>query len=151
MKYRIIFTFVLAAVAMQQAIADDYNYLTVAYNQVEKSITLGTVRKITFSDTNVIVTTTEGDYSFALSEMEKMTFTADPTAIQRLPEQTGNLRYENGKLTSLKAGTLRIYNASGALIHLGSVTDKGGIIDLNSLPAGLYIISQGDQAIKIKK
>lgn len=147
---RMVICAALLAASTQGIKADDYNYLTVAYNNIEQSITLSTVQKITFSTTNVIVATTEGNVTFPLNQMEKMTFTAEPTAIEKLPEKSANLRFENGKL---KAGTgmLRVYNAGGALIRIADVKEKQGNIDLGSLPAGLYIVSQGNETIKIKK
>ena len=77
----------LVALSAQSIWADEYNYLTVAYNSVEQSIALGTVKKITFQGGNCVVSTTEGEFSYPLSQMEKMRFTADPTAIERLPLQ----------------------------------------------------------------
>ena len=78
----------LLAVCTQGIKADEYNYLTVAYNNIEQSITLSKVQKITFSASEVIVATTEGNVTFPLNQMEKMTFTAEPTAIEKLPETT---------------------------------------------------------------
>jgi len=144
---------ILALVAMSAHTlwADDYNYLTVAYNSVEQSITLSTVQKITFEDSNCVVTTTEGNYSFPLSQMEKMTFTADPTAIEALPLQSENMKCLNGQLTLGQTGLLRIYNASGALIRVAQVSQKGTTVSLASLPSGLYIVTLGGQTIKVKK
>ena len=140
----------LLAAAWQTSKADDLNYLTVAYNKVEKSITLSTVQKITFNSTEVLVTTTEGVVTFPLSEMEKMTFTAEPTAIEKLPEVSDNLRFENGRLQT-GTGILRVYNTGGALIQIANVKEEHGSVNLEGLPKGLYIVSQGKETIKIKK
>ena len=147
---RMVMCAALLAAATQWMMADDYNYLTVAYNNIEQSITLSTVQKITFSTTEVIVATTEGNVTFPLSQMEKMTFTADPTAIGKLPEATDHLRFENGRLQAGK-GLVRVYNAGGALIRLANVKEEQGTIDLGTLPAGLYIVGQGNETIKVKK
>jgi len=149
MKKMVICAALLAA-CTQGIKADDYNYLTVAYNSIEQSITLSTVQKITFSASEVIVATTEGNVTFPLSQMEKMTFTADPTAIEKLPEASDNLHFENGHLLT-GSGLIRVYNAGGALIRLANVTEKNGSVDISTLPSGLYIISQGKETIKIKK
>ncbi len=150
MKCKIILACALAA-ATFQATADDYNYLTVTTSSAEQSITLSTVRKITFDTTQALVTTDEGVVTFPLSELQKMAFTTDATAISQLPEQAGGLRFENGQLTVGKAGLLRVYNASGSLMRIASVTAKGGKVDLSQLPAGLYIVSQGKESIKVIK
>ena len=147
---KVLFSLVLMAAGTLQIQAQDYNYLTVAYNSVEQSISLGTVKKITFADGNCVVNTTEGDFSYPLSQMEKMTFTKDPTAIKSLPGSSKNLTFKKGLLNVKGNGTLSIYNASGALIRMAEVK-KNGTADLRSLPSGLYIISLGEETIKIKK
>ena len=149
MKRMTIMALLLAA-AWQTTKADDLNYLTVAYNKVEQSITLSTVQKITFNSTQVLVTTTEGVVTFPLSEMEKMTFTAEKTAIERLPETSDNLRFENGRLQA-GTGILRVYNTGGALVRIADIKEKHGSINLDGLPEGLYVVSQGKETIKIKK
>ena len=145
-----LFLSALVALSAHTVWADDYNYLTVAYNSVEQSIALGTVQKITFENGNCVVSTTDGQFTYPLSQMEKMRFTADPTAIKSLPSASKSLAFANGLLTLGRPGTLRIYNAGGSLIRLAEV-DKNGTADLRSLPKGLYIISLGDETIKIKK
>ncbi|MCR5433080.1 MAG: T9SS type A sorting domain-containing protein [Bacteroidaceae bacterium] len=145
-----LFLSALVALSAHTVWADDYNYLTVAYNSVEQSIALGTVQKITFENGNCVVSTTDGQFTYPLSQMEKMRFTADPTAIKSLPSTSKSLAFANGLLTLGRPGTLRIYNAGGSLIRLAEV-DKNGTADLRSLPKGLYIISLGDETIKIKK
>lgn len=131
-------------------LAEDYNYLTVTYNNQEESISLPTILRITFDSENVIVTTSEGNTKFPLTELQKMTFTATATAIEALPEKAGNLEYQNGTLKVAGNGTLRIYNAGGALIHMANIKE-GSTVNLNGLAPGLYIVSMGEQTIKIKK
>ena len=150
MKRKIIIILMFAAIG-QLAMAQEYNYLTVTTTAAEQSITLSTVRKITFDDAQALVTTDNETISFALSELQKMAFTATPSAIDRMPEQTENLHYQEGTLTVGKAGNLRIYNTSGALLKVAHVTGRGGRVSLATLPAGLYIVTTGDQTIKIKK
>jgi hypothetical protein len=145
-----LFLSALVALSAHTVWADEYNYLTVAYNSVEQSIALGTVQKITFENGNCVVSTTDGKFTYPLSQMEKMKFTVDPTAIKSLPEASKSLAFANGLLTLGRQGTLRIYNAGGALVRLAEVK-KNGTADLRSLPKGLYIISLGEETIKIKK
>ena len=79
--------FLLGSVLMAASLsstADDLNYLTVAYNNVEQSIELSTVQKITFEEGNAVVYTTGETYTYPLSEMQKMTFTQDPNAIKSI-------------------------------------------------------------------
>lgn len=64
------------------AFAEDYKYLTMAYNSVEQSIELATVQKITFEGGQVVVATSEGNQTFPQSQMEKMFFSQTPTAVK---------------------------------------------------------------------
>lgn len=66
------------------AFAEDYKYLTMAYNSVEKSIELATVQKITFENGQVVVATSEGQQTFPQSQMEKMFFSQTATSIKEV-------------------------------------------------------------------
>ena len=130
--------------------ADKYNFLTVS-STGENYISLPTIQKITFSDGNCVVTTTNGDYTYPLSEIKKMYFSVDdPTAIEALPQEAENLKYKNGKLKVEGDGMLRIYNANGALVQLANVK-KGASINLSNLKPGMYIVNMGDKTIKLTK
>jgi len=144
--------FVISALMMASmtTMADDYNYLTVASNNENKSIELATVQKITFENGNAVVYTTGETFTFPLSEMQKMTFTVDPSAVKALSEVSENLKFANGQLQVSGKGTLRIYNAAGALIRMANV-DKQSNVNLKGLKSGLYIVNLGEQTIKIRK
>jgi len=68
--------------------ADDYQYLTMCYNSVEKSISLETIQKITFENGSVVVATSNGNETFTQSQMEKMYFSAEATAVQSVKAET---------------------------------------------------------------
>lgn len=79
------------------AFADDYQYLTMGYNSIEKSILLETIQKITFENGNVVVATSNGNETFPQSQMEKMYFSTEPTAIKSVStekEKTDNTVYD---------------------------------------------------------
>lgn len=141
-----------AIVLATAAWAEDYKYLTVSTSSNESSIELATVQKITFdmNEKLVVVTTSEGQVNFPISEMQKMFFSAEPTAIERLPQTSADLKVANGVLRVKGDGLLRIYNASGALQRMAKV-DGSANISLDNLPAGTYIINLGKQTIKVVK
>ena len=64
------------------AYADDYLYLTMGYNNMEKSIKLETVQKITFENDQVVVTTSDGVETFELAQMQRMFFSDTETAVK---------------------------------------------------------------------
>jgi len=147
MKHLLMAILLMASTTMW---ADKYNFLTVS-STGEEYISLPTIQKITFSDGNCVVTTTNGDYTYPLNEIKKMYFTVDdPTAIEALPQEAENLKYENGKLKIKGDGMLRIYSANGALVQLANVK-KGANINLSNLKSGLYIVNMGDKTIKLTK
>mgnify|MGYP003456994811 FL=1 len=73
--------------------AEETKALTISYSGTEQSIPLPIVKRITFEDGYVVVSTAEGKHSYPISVLEKMTFTTvdDPTAIEALPEQAENV------------------------------------------------------------
>lgn len=147
MKHLLMAILLMASTTMW---ADKYNFLTVS-STGEEYISLPTIQKITFSDGNCVVTTTNGDYTYPLNEIKKMYFSVDdPTAIEALPQEAENLKYKNGKLKVEGDGMLRIYSSNGALVQLANVK-KGANINLSNLKSGLYIVNMGDKTIKITK
>ena len=132
--------------------ADEYKYLTICYNETADSISLPVVQRITFENNRVVVTTTEGIFSYPIAILEKITFTTSDTetAIEALPEQTENLAYKDGTLTVKGDGFLRIYGTNGALVSIANVKE-GANISLGNLPAGIYIVRMGDKTIKVRK
>lgn len=133
------------------ASADEKKYVTLAYGGIESSISLATVQRITFSETDVIVTTTEGDQKFPLAEMQKITFTVDPTAIAKLAKEADGLTLKDGNLVVSGKGVLCIYNASGALVGMAQVGGQNQTVSLQGLQTGVYIVKLGNQTIKISK
>ncbi len=132
--------------------ADDYKYLTISYNDSEDDISLPVVQKISFENNYVVVTTANGKYSYPISIMDKISFnTRDiDTAIEGLPEQAEDLTYKSGKLAVKGDGLLRIYNTSGTLLNIANVKE-GANVNLNNLPAGVYIVRMNDKTIKVRK
>ena len=113
---------VAALLCAAPIVADEYNYLTVTCTNAEQSISLPTVQKITFADGNAVVTASDGQtYTYPLTELQKMTFTANPTAIKALPTQEKDLIYKGGILKVTGTGILRIYNSAGALLQMAHV------------------------------
>ena len=130
--------------------ADGYQYLTVTYAGTESSISLPVVQRISFEDSRMVVTTSDGSFSYPLSMLEKITFTEDATAIEALPEQAKDLTYKNGVLAVKGDGLLRIYSTNGALVNIAYVKE-GANISLAGLPTGIYIVRMGDKTIKVRR
>ena len=84
--------------------AEETKALTISYSGTEQSIPLPIVKRITFEDGYVVVSTAEGKHSYPISVLEKMTFTTvdDPTAIEALPEQAEkrHIKVKRAKITA---------------------------------------------------
>ncbi|MCF0197869.1 MAG: T9SS type A sorting domain-containing protein [Bacteroidaceae bacterium] len=145
-----IFLSVFLAAAALNATADDYQYLTAAYNGQEQSFELAAIKKITFEGGNVVLTTTSGSVSLPQSEMERMFFSPTATAIESLPSQTKGLAVKGGLLCAEGDGLLHIYSAGGTLMHMAKV-DGDARFSLNNLPKGIYIATLGQRTIKFMK
>lgn len=135
--------------ACTNVMADGISYLTVAYDGSEISYSLPVVQKIYFRDGNVIVLTNDGEQSFPITILEKMTFTETATAIEALPEQEENMTFEDGKLHIKGDGLLRIYSTGGQLVNIANIKE-GANINLGNLPKGIYVVRMGDKTIKVK-
>ena len=129
---------------------DDIQYLTVTCSSQDESVSLPTVQRLSFEEDYFVVTTTEGVHKYPISILEKISFTETATAIEALPEQAKDLTYKNGTLSIKGDGMLRIYNAAGALVNIAYVKE-GANVNLNNLPAGVYVVRMGDKTIKVRK
>ena len=147
-------TLIAAMLLMASAsmMADNYNFLTIKHGDTEDDISLPTVQRITFEEDYVVVTTSEGKFSYPISVLDKMTFTEkdDATAIEALPEQAKDMTYKDGTLAIKGDGMLRVYSTNGALVSIAYVKE-GANISLDKLPAGVYVVRMGDKTIKVRK
>lgn len=132
------------------AMADEYQYLALQTGQEETSIELAQIRKITFDSENVHVLTTEGDVTLPLAEMQRMYFSATPVAIASLPMESGHLHISDGLLRAEGQGLLHIYASNGQLVRMAHIQGQQDI-RLQGLPQGTYIISLGEETIKIRR
>lgn len=150
MKRLLLTALIAASTTTMMADDNDYRYLTVQTDSEEQSIELATIQKITFEESNVLITTTEGVVTIAQSDLQKLFFTATPTAIKTIPGKAKGLVVSSNTLVANGNGLLYIYNASGILQHMAMVEGKARI-SLNNLPKGLYIISLGGETIKVTR
>ncbi len=130
--------------------ADDYKYLTVTTGSAKESISLPTIQKISFTKTDVLVTTSNGTYTYPLTELQKMVFEDTASDIQNMPEQAEGLKFIDGQLSVTGSGLLCIYRANGTLVQMAKI-QNGANINLYGLKNGIYIVKMGEKVIKIQK
>ncbi|MDE6634206.1 MAG: hypothetical protein K2J96_02965 [Bacteroidaceae bacterium] len=125
------FLFLTLSVVASAAWADNYSYLTVGYNSVEKSIVLEPVQKITFANGQMLVTTSNGTEAFPQNQLEKMFFSTVPTAIESVQANASSSEQTEGA----------IYDLSGRRVSDAALSAK-------ALKKGLYIVNGRKVVIK---
>lgn len=142
--------------AAQGVWADDYKYLAIYdKNGNATDIELATLQRITFTATDMVVKTSDGENTFALADLLKMAFAQEPTPVDGIQAATeGLLQYAGGELTvgaEAKGQILALYAQNGALLSSQKVGKSGASLSITQLPKGVYIVRVGKTAVKIVK
>lgn len=148
---KLMFMALLVGAISVQAQTDDNQYLNAQSTNGTTCVELSSVQKITFTSENAVIKVSGGDdVLLPLAELQKITFSATPTAIEELKGETEGLAVNNGYVTISENGNLYVYSMKGQLVGIAQVK-KGQSVSLSSLPQGSYIIKMGSKAIKITK
>jgi len=122
---------------------------------------LGTVKRITFSNTNLLVNYLSGPVeTYSIGNISKLSFKMPPTGINPLelaasatmkiyPNPASETIYiQNAPETDYTAS---VYQMNGVLMF-SSIKDSGSrSVDVSFLPAGFYILKINEQAFKFIK
>lgn len=127
-------------------------------NGVEKTITLNTLSKITFSGTNMIFNYQNGtNESMAFSTINKMLF-ATPTVLNDIKIEDKMILYPNPASDKLYLKNVNdenlnisIFSISGLQLLKITALKSSEPIDISSLPKGFFVLKINDQAIKFTK
>jgi hypothetical protein len=135
---------------------DSYQYLTLAYSDVEQSYTLSNVRKLTFGDGKLYVTTTSGiQTGYALTTMQKLFFSSTPTGISSTATSNSGIRYnaatQQVTVSGMAGKQLNVYLTSGSLCKNAFIDGEQSAVSLSNLPNGIYIVRIGGKTLKIAK
>lgn len=131
------------------AAADTYNYLNITAGSSIQSVALKTVKRITFSGGNIIVTAVDGTETTAsLSALTNLTFTETATGVRDI-NQPADLCIENGRIVAAGQGVLLLYNARGQVVRQQFVSSNRTELSMEALPHGIYIARLGNRSIKI--
>ena len=121
------------------AFADSLNYLTLTNTSGSAVLCtpLSKTQRITFDGDAVNVKTADGNYTAQLSTLATLQFVATaPTGVQTL---RGTWEPQN----------IIIYNVNGVVVRRYDSTDeRRSLINLNNLPAGVYIVKEGSSTRK---
>ena len=103
----------------------------VSYGFAEKPV-------LTYVDDNLHVSTERVSIDYPLAELEMLTFDDREASI-------GELRVEG------QTAGMNIYRIDGTLVKRIEAKEESSAFDTNGLPAGTYIIKQGNVTYKITK
>lgn len=142
-----IFTGILLTLSLCVS-ADDYAYITAKTTSAEESFNLTEVKKITFTATSAILSTTTGDIVYPLTDFSRFYFSATPTDVRNMKAESSSLRYQGGVLEVKGTGLLRVYSDNGRLMSVAKVKGSASV-SLESLPTGLFLISLNEETIKV--
>lgn len=132
------------------AVADTYNYLNINAGSNIQSVALKTVKRITFSGGNIVVTAADGsETTAALSALTNITFTEIATSVRDINLQPADLQVENGRIVAAGQGVLLLYNARGQVVRQQFVGSNRTELSMEALPHGIYIARLGNRSIKI--
>ena len=137
--------------------ADEVETLIVQMkNGSESAFFLKDKPKVTFEGTNLKVSATSGNVSFALADVLRFTYAKkSPTGISEQVENPTAVMFEGDVLviSQLKANTTAsIYAIDGKLIRQLKPHHTGTYrISLSELPSGLYLVKADNVTYKITK
>ena len=163
MKYKLsrklLLVFVLASIVLQvssQTVSLDLKN----WDGTAKSIELSTLRKITFSGTDMILNYKSGNTeSIATSGIRKLVF-GTFTDVKNVIEDNKNVLllfpnpsvdYISLKNTQNQAMDISIYSAGGSQIMSFSLLNSNDQIDIRGLFRGVYLIKANDKVLKFIK
>lgn len=149
---RTFLSILLVVAAALPAAAGTYNYLTLVTGATARSVDLQAIKRITFSDGNLVVTLVdESQGVVSLSSLSSIRFTEEPTqsGVRSLGGQDVSLRMDGGRLVAEGTGVLTLYNANGQLVRQQNVRAGHGEMSLVALARGIYIARFGNRTLKI--
>ena len=132
------------------AAADTYNFLNLNAGSSIQSVALKSVKRITFSDGNIVVTAADGtETTAALANLTNLTFTAEATGVRGISVQPADLNVQDGRIVARGKGVLLLYNAGGQVVRQQYIDSSRDEISLEGLAHGIYIARLGNRSIKI--
>lgn len=109
--------------------------------------------KLTFANSEMVVTVSEQNTTFALANVKKFYFEDAKTSIEQTAATADVvIRYTDGsnvEVVTAKAESLWLYNAQGKLMQHAELATGITSIPLSTLPAGTYILKVGEKTVKL--
>lgn len=134
------------------------NTLTV-FQKDGQTVSFGFSQKpvVTFTDSSLVVTSTETQVEYLLSKVQKFVLTEDPTKVNQVQDE---LRkpvlvlddYQVNISGAKPDATVRVLSADGKELATYKTDSEGSVtFTISELPVGTYIIRSNDLSFKILK
>jgi len=154
MKTTKILLLLLTFFVSQAAMADDLVLQVWQADGKVMNINLNEQPVTTYSDGQLIITTTKTTVTFPLEQVVKYTYT-DATGISS-PEAVGSKMSADGEsitFTGLKANTpVYLYTVAGQLVKTVTATGQSKtIVSVSRYPVGVYVVKANGVTFKITK
>lgn len=126
----------------------------------QQSYSLTDLRKITFSNGNMLLTKTDAsENTFAMNTVEKSFFNASSSIEENISNEAQNVTVYPNPATDIiyvntgfeGAAKVQIYSLDGSLVLSTQISASGEAIDVSRLSSGLYIIKVNNQVSKFRK
>lgn len=156
MKSKLLITFLLSFSLTTKAEDNPTNLVVWAKDGTKVAYALAEKPKITFTETDLIITAKGVEVSYALGNMARFTYESnDGTSIVNLQsdESPFKLSGESLLFPALKVNTtVSIYTPNGTLVFKKTVRQDGEYaFPLSNLNAGVYIVNVNGLTYKIVK
>ena len=147
---RLLLSLGLATACAASALATSYNYLTLVTTTTSKDFALTNVRRITFENNQLVVTTIDGTATATdLASLSAISFTETATAIRSANALSNQLRLQDGQIEAEGQGMLLVYTTNGQLVLQQPIRGIRTQVNLGFLPRGIYIAKLGQQTLKL--
>ena len=119
------------------------------------TISLNDEPRTTYSDGNLIITSSKATVTFPLEKVRRYTYESVASGIDEAKAVHAAFSRDGETLTlaGLKPGTaIYLYNVAGQLLRtIDSGTQPEVVVSVSQLPAGVYVVKANDVTYKITK
>lgn len=126
-------------------------------NAPSQTIVLDNIPKITFSDSEMIVSVTDSDdLIFPIDDIVSYGFVETEAGVDNIgSDSDAAIRVSDGTIAvrNIAPGSaVRVYNLQGiAVAEAAAAVDMTAFIDISALPSGVYILNYGIRSTKFVK
>ena len=148
--------FVLLTIALTMAAQADDRVLKVWQSDGQVlTISLADEPRTTYSDGNLIITSSKSSVTFPLEKVRRYTYESAASGIDEAKAVRAAFSRDGETLTlaGLKPGTaIYLYNVAGQLLRIiDSGTQPKVVVSVSNLPVGVYVVKANDVTYKITK